>query len=223
MRTPSPAFVIAVLALFVALGGTTYAATSLPRNSVGTKQLKNGAVTAKKMSKATVATLKAGTGSILTFDADATASPSKTTLGTALGDTWAAECVLDSGHADLLIFLKTIDGSWSWQLGQETNGSPGTANALYTNAPAGTFSVAAQVGEDDGGAAPHNFELEDQGVQLAPVTGYLTLHVAVLDTTAPAHTCHLTISATPEKVTKTSALGHLAATNTPTARIFGNR
>ena len=48
---PSPALVISLLALFVALGGTSYAAiTALPKNSVGTKQIKNGAVTAKKIS-----------------------------------------------------------------------------------------------------------------------------------------------------------------------------
>ena len=41
--------VIAVAALFLALAGTGYAALKLPRNSVGTKQLKNGAVTAKKV------------------------------------------------------------------------------------------------------------------------------------------------------------------------------
>jgi hypothetical protein len=40
---------IALLALFVALGGTTYAATSLPKNSVGTKQLKKNAVTNPKI------------------------------------------------------------------------------------------------------------------------------------------------------------------------------
>ena len=45
MRKPAPATVIALIALFVALGGTTYAATSLPANSVGAKQLRNGAVT----------------------------------------------------------------------------------------------------------------------------------------------------------------------------------
>jgi hypothetical protein len=36
--------VIATIALFVALGGTTYAAVSLPRGSVGSKQLRSGAV-----------------------------------------------------------------------------------------------------------------------------------------------------------------------------------
>jgi hypothetical protein len=39
-RKPSPALVISLIALFVALGGTSYAATNLARNSVGTKQLK---------------------------------------------------------------------------------------------------------------------------------------------------------------------------------------
>jgi hypothetical protein len=47
---PSPALVVSLLALFVALGGTSYAAiNSLPANSVGTPQLKNGAVTAPKI------------------------------------------------------------------------------------------------------------------------------------------------------------------------------
>jgi hypothetical protein len=49
LRAPSPALVISLIALFVALGGTTYAATSLPANSVGTPQIKNGAVTGSKL------------------------------------------------------------------------------------------------------------------------------------------------------------------------------
>jgi hypothetical protein len=40
---------LALLALFVALGGTSYAAFQLPRNSVGTAQLKRGAVVASKV------------------------------------------------------------------------------------------------------------------------------------------------------------------------------
>lgn len=42
---------IALTALFVALGGTSYAALSLPAGSVGTKQLHNGAVTNRKLAK----------------------------------------------------------------------------------------------------------------------------------------------------------------------------
>jgi hypothetical protein len=48
-RRPSPATVIAVIALVIALGGTSYAAVTLPRNSVGTAQLKNNAVTSLKV------------------------------------------------------------------------------------------------------------------------------------------------------------------------------
>lgn len=48
-RHPSPALVVACVALAVALGGTSYAAIVLPANSVGTKQLVNGAVVAAKV------------------------------------------------------------------------------------------------------------------------------------------------------------------------------
>jgi hypothetical protein len=49
-RRPSPALVVACLALLVALSGTGYAAVvALPRGSVGTIQLKNGAVISLKV------------------------------------------------------------------------------------------------------------------------------------------------------------------------------
>jgi hypothetical protein len=46
---PSPAMGVALLALFVALGGTGYAALQLPKNSVGTRQLRRNAVTSAKV------------------------------------------------------------------------------------------------------------------------------------------------------------------------------
>jgi hypothetical protein len=46
---PSPAMVVACIALIVALGGTSYAALKLPRNSVGNKQLRPSAVTSGKV------------------------------------------------------------------------------------------------------------------------------------------------------------------------------
>jgi hypothetical protein len=44
--------VMATIAVFVALGGVGYAATRLPKNSVGTKQIRRAAVTPAKLSKA---------------------------------------------------------------------------------------------------------------------------------------------------------------------------
>src|SRR4051812_46742023 len=51
---PSPAMVVALLALFVAMGGVGYAALKLPRNSVGGKQLKSNAVTSAKVKNASL-------------------------------------------------------------------------------------------------------------------------------------------------------------------------
>lgn len=48
-KVPRPSTVIALVALAVALGGTGYAATLLPAGSVGTAQLKNGAVISSKV------------------------------------------------------------------------------------------------------------------------------------------------------------------------------
>jgi hypothetical protein len=48
-RRPSPSLVIALLALFVSLGGGAYAAGFIPNNSVGSAQLKTHAVTGNKI------------------------------------------------------------------------------------------------------------------------------------------------------------------------------
>jgi hypothetical protein len=48
-RRPSASMIVSMLALSIALGGTGYAASQLPAKSVGTKQLKAGAVTSAKV------------------------------------------------------------------------------------------------------------------------------------------------------------------------------
>jgi hypothetical protein len=50
----SPSLVVASLALAVSLGGTGYAAFKLPANSVGTAQLRQGAVTSLKVKDASL-------------------------------------------------------------------------------------------------------------------------------------------------------------------------
>jgi hypothetical protein len=62
---PSPAVVVAGIALLVALGGTSVAAvTALPKNSVGTAQLKNSAVTNRKLTNSSVGTAKIQNNSV---------------------------------------------------------------------------------------------------------------------------------------------------------------
>jgi hypothetical protein len=128
---------------------------------------------------------------------------------------------LTSGHAVLQLFLKTTDGSLHWELGVAHG--DGTAYALDTSLPPGTLSTLQNLGEDDGGTAPSDYESNAEGVQLAPVAGYLSLHIAVIDTTVPAHTCHLAINVIPETVTASSALERHGTTETPIGRILGNR
>jgi hypothetical protein len=55
---PSPAMIVAMVALFVALSGGAYAALRLPPASVGTRQLATGAVTAGKLHNGSVTAQK---------------------------------------------------------------------------------------------------------------------------------------------------------------------
>ena len=63
-RRLSPALVVSLVALFVALGGTGYSAVSklLPKNSVGTKQVINGSLGTVDLSKKARAALKGNRG-----------------------------------------------------------------------------------------------------------------------------------------------------------------
>lgn len=69
LRRPSPAMVVACIALLVALGGTSIAAVSqLGRNTVGTPQLRNGAVATKKIRNNAITSVKVRNRSLLRVD-----------------------------------------------------------------------------------------------------------------------------------------------------------
>ena len=67
-RFLSPATVVACAALVVALGGVSYAASVLPKNSVGTAQLQKKAVTSRKIKKNAVTSAKVKDGSLRAAD-----------------------------------------------------------------------------------------------------------------------------------------------------------
>ena len=93
----SPSLIISVLALIVALGGVSYAAIKIPKNSVGTKQLKRnavstaklkrGAVNAAKLRRDSINSAKVRNGSLLTGDFAPGQIP---------GETWNARRVDDA-------------------------------------------------------------------------------------------------------------------------------
>src|SRR3954468_24938372 len=71
-RRPSPALVVSVIALSVALGGTSYAAIVLPANSVGKKQIKKNAVTTAKVKNGSLRSADFGAGQLPTGATGAT-------------------------------------------------------------------------------------------------------------------------------------------------------
>ena len=75
MKLPSPAMIVAMAALIVALGGTSYAATKLAKNSVGEKQIKKNAVTATKIKANSVTSTKVKDRSLQAKDFKANSLP----------------------------------------------------------------------------------------------------------------------------------------------------
>jgi hypothetical protein len=76
MRRPSPALVVACIALLVALGGTGYATVlQVPRNSVGPAQLRTAAITNPKIARNAVTSIKVANGSLVRADFRAKSLP----------------------------------------------------------------------------------------------------------------------------------------------------
>jgi hypothetical protein len=94
----SYANVMATIAVFIALGGASYAALKLPKNSVGTKQLKKNAVTTAKIKKEAVTAGKVKQGTLTGTQINAstlgtvptaqTANRAKTANGLAAPEPW---------------------------------------------------------------------------------------------------------------------------------------
>jgi hypothetical protein len=98
-RLPSPALVVAGIALVVALGGTTYAATALPKNSVGAKQLKSGSVGTVKLAKGSVTSRQIKDHTIVAADLAKNALPASAVAGK-VASAAHADRADTAGHAD---------------------------------------------------------------------------------------------------------------------------
>ncbi len=87
--------VVACIALFVALGGASYAATRLPKNSVGSKQLKKNAVTTAKIKNGAVTGAKIKTSSLGTV-------PNASSLGGLPASSYAIRSAVILGKGQIL-------------------------------------------------------------------------------------------------------------------------
>ena len=134
--------VMATIALFLALGGGAYAATALPRNSVGTKQLKNRAVTGAKIRDHSVtgADVKQGTlkaTGAATYKTAAGTAPASTAANTATATCDPGQQVVGGGVKVDPPTIGVVNDSfpdsnntaWTARVGNGSNGSTAqTAN-----------------------------------------------------------------------------------------------
>jgi hypothetical protein len=146
------------LALFIALGGASYAAIKVPANSVGTKQVKNRAITTRKLDRKVLTSLRGATGARGLAGPQGVAGPQG--LQGPKGDTGASGA---AALADGSITASKLAGSSVTQakLGLTTGfaytGVDATANkALLATCPAGTSVIGGAVMVVDQAGSPLN-------------------------------------------------------------------
>jgi hypothetical protein len=87
LRRPSAPLLISVVALFFAFGGASYAAFTIPNNSVGNRQIRNNAVTWNKIAPGTIGSARINQGLVQTR-----------VTGTCTGTNGAIGQITQSGH-----------------------------------------------------------------------------------------------------------------------------
>jgi hypothetical protein len=125
-RRPSAPLVISVVALFFACGGVSYAAFSVPNNSVGNRQIRNNAVTFQKIAPGTIGSARINQSLVQTR-----------VTGTCTGTNGAIGAVAQSGHV-------TCNPSAPQQFGSSSTGSAvtGTSATVASRAlGAGSYLV----------------------------------------------------------------------------------
>jgi hypothetical protein len=132
--------VMATIAVFIALGGASYAAIKLPRNSVGTRQLRNGAVTAAKIKNGSVTGEKIAASSLGTVPAASSA-----------GHATSADDATHAGTADNATDLGGTPASGFLKSGQTAGGAlsgtyPDPSLATRTTVATTTIPDAGEIG-----------------------------------------------------------------------------
>jgi hypothetical protein len=151
--------VMSVIAVFIALGGVGYAAVKLPKNSVGPKQIRNGAVNEAKLSasaKASLTGAKGDQGPQGPTGPKGPAGPGARSFATTLsqgttlaaiattsnGLTVQASCL--TGPSTVVLKIKTTSGANNIQVSgtenfattvsvQDADNSPGAVQTADTN------------------------------------------------------------------------------------------
>jgi hypothetical protein len=149
----SYANVVSTLALFVALGGASYAAVELPRNSVGESQIRNGAVTLGKLRFAAGITAGKATG-VTTLSGGRCAHAAISECAPPLTDTLATVTVrirrptevMLLGSAAMSPSSTTDGGQTGYLLLRGTRLGPGGVRSIQLPAPGQASAPLGQLG-----------------------------------------------------------------------------
>ena len=145
-RLPSPAMTVACVALVVALGGTGYAAIVLPKNSVGTTQLKNNAVVSSKVKDGSLLAADFKSGQLPAGAAGPAGPAGATGAAGPAGPAGATKVVMRRQYTD---GSGTFFGSASCNSGENVVGggafvaSAGPNDAVISSSPSGASGEAA--------------------------------------------------------------------------------
>lgn len=135
-RLPSPAMVVACTALAVALGGTSYAAIKLPKDSVKAKQIAPNAVRSSELANDSVGTAEVIDGSLLAADFASGQLPAG-----AQGPQGAPGPKGDTGdRGPSEAFVKVVESSLNI-----VDGGAAEPVATLTGLPAGSYLILANV------------------------------------------------------------------------------
>ena len=196
LKTPSPATAIACAALAVALAGTGYAVTALPKNSVGTKQIKKGAVTSAKVKDGTLvaADFKAGVlsgaqgpkgDSGATGPAGATGAQGPAGATGATGATGAQGVAGPTASATATVTTSTnLVPASSWTEVIRLTTAPTTSGALVLDEPMRVFVLADITASKGTGLAAQVGNMQCRA-RYAPAGGSFTTLVPTPSVTLP--------------------------------------
>jgi hypothetical protein len=155
---------VALIALFIALGGSAYAATQVPGDSVGTKQLKREAVTPGKLSSKAKAALAGPAGPTGPSGPQGDRGPRGQEGARGAAGTTGNEPVVIDTNANATAFAADspvpVTGTTSW------TAAPGELGLLTGRF---TASLAGAPGSEEGCSA--NVVILDNGKQVSRVSG----------------------------------------------------
>jgi hypothetical protein len=144
---PSPAMVVAFIALFVAIGGSSYAVTRLPAKSVGSKQLRKGAVRTTNLANGAVTGAKVKNRSLTAADINV-ASLTGITAASATNATNATHAGA-AGALDKVFYVSRAGSVPAAPAPVPPETSSTIVGGASAACPPGTFAVGGGVGVED--------------------------------------------------------------------------